>query len=148
MLKLEVFKLDKTATTPTRNNPNDAGVDIFSNADVFIPVGKTVKVPTGVAMRVANGYVGKIEDRSSMGARGIRTGAGIIDAGFSGEISIVLHNLNNTESSHNGERGYLVRKGDKIAQMLIVHVYTPVVAEVSDLWISERGNSGFGSSGR
>lgn len=147
MIKLEVFKLNPDAITPTRANANDAGADLYAAETAFIPVGKTVKVSTGVALRVANGFVGKIEDRSSMSTRGIRTGAGIVDAGFSGEVSVVLHNLNNTSAASGDTRGYLVQKGDKIAQMLIIQVATPDIIERDTLWISERGNKGWGSSG-
>ena len=148
MIKLEVFKLKADATLPTRNLANDAGADLYASESIFIPVGKTVKVSTGVALRVANGFVGKVEDRSSMSSRGIRTGAGIIDSGFSGEVSVVLHNLNNTTSANGDQRGYMVQKGDKIAQLLIIAVSTPDIVERDTLWISERGTNGFGSSGR
>lgn len=148
MLKLEVFKLDKEATLPTRATLTDAGVDLYSLTEAFIPVGKTVRVSTGVAMRIAPGFVGKVEDRSSMGAKGIRTGAGVIDAGYSGEVSVVLHNLNNTEVEREGVKGYFVSKGDKIAQVMILAVSTPEIVEADRLWISERGVKGWGSSGR
>lgn len=148
MNKIQVYKLSKSATLPQRNNPYDAGIDIFASEDTFVPVGDTVKVPTGVAIRVPDGYVGKIEDRSSYAVKGLRTGAGVVDSGYSGELSIVIHNLNNKDHANIGQRGYMINKGDKIAQLLTYEVATPMIEETDRLWESTRGSRGFGSSGR
>lgn len=147
MENVKVFKLSPYATLPTRNKATDAGIDLYAVESTFIAVGKTVMIKTSVAIKIPEGYVGKIEDRSSLGAKGIRTGAGVIDAGYTGEVCVVLHNLNNVDASSYHGRGYLVEKGQKIAQLLIYKVETPVVEEVDELWISERGSNGFGSSG-
>lgn len=148
MKNVQVHKLTSDAKLPTRAHPTDAGIDIFSTEDVFLPPGVTKLVATGVAVQVPYGFVGKIEDRSSMGVKGLRTGAGVIDSGFSGELKIVLHNLNNRDSEHLGVRGYWVKKHDKIAQLLLYKVETPAVVEVDSLWDSNRGAKGFGSSGQ
>lgn len=148
MRTVQVCKLDPNAKLPTRTYSTDAGLDIFSTEDVFITAGTTQVVATGVAIQISEGYVGKIEDRSSMGLKGLRTGAGVIDCGFTGELKVVLHNLNNRDNEYLGVRGYWVRKGDKIAQMLLYKVETPEVIEVDSLWESDRGSKGFGSSGR
>jgi len=147
---MDVYRFTRDAILPSRNLSTDAGLDIFSNEDVFIPTGVTKLVKTGVAIKVNDGYVGKIEDRSSMGVSGLRVGAGIIDAGFSGEVSVVLHNLT-CDSDVDPvlfRKGKQIKKGDKIAQMLVIQVDCPSVNEVNVLWDSERGDKGFGSSGR
>jgi dUTP pyrophosphatase len=148
MNNIQVYKLDKLAILPQRNHTYDAGIDIFASQDTFVPTGTTVKVPTGVAIRIPDGYVGKIEDRSSYALKGLRTGAGVVDSGYSGELSIVIHNLNNSEHTNIGQQGYMIRKGDKIAQLLTYEVATPMIEETNYLWESTRGSKGFGSSGK
>lgn len=143
------YKLDENATLPTRNLSTDAGIDIYALEDVFIPVGTTAKVKTGVAIKIPEGRVGKIEGRSSMNSKGLITAGGVIDSGYNGEIGVVMHNFSNLSISDGGmEIGYKISKGDKIAQLLIYKVDTPEPVEVKELWDSERGNNGFGSSGR
>jgi dUTP pyrophosphatase len=160
MDQIQTYKINPEATLPTRNIETDAGLDIYSSVDMFIPLESTVLVATGIALNIPRGYVGKIEDRSSMALKGLKTGAGVVDSGFSGELSIVLHNLTCSKDSiqafntmnNNGEwtiiKGYKIKKGDKIAQMLIYKVETPQVVEVNQLWDSERSDKGWGSSGR
>lgn len=150
MKTLKVFKLDKEATLPTRNHSYDAGIDLYSLEDVFIPVGESRKLKTGVAIEIEEGYVGKLAGRSSMNAKGILTAEGVIDAGYNGDISVILHNFSCTATRDPVlyQNGYHIKKGDKICQMLIYKVETPPVLEVQELWSSERGSKGFGSSGR
>ena len=149
---LEAFKLDQEATIPTRAHATDAGIDIHASESVLIPVQSTVVVKTGIAINIPSGFVGKVEDRSSMAVKGLRTGAGIIDAGYSGEIGIVMHNLTNDDIIEFDEKlgyfqmGYRILKGQKIAQLLIYKVETPQIVEVKELWNSERKDKGFGSS--
>src|SRR3990167_10671056 len=146
---IEVFKLDKNAKTPTRNNHTDVGVDIYSLQDVFIPIGQTKIIKTGVCIKIPEGFVGKIEDRSSLGAKGLRTGAGVIDPGYSGEVGVVIHNFSAGPRRNPVlyENGYQISAGDKIAQLLLVPVDISSIIEVPELWNSERGNKSFGSSG-
>jgi len=147
MEKVKFFKLVDSAIAPTRNNPSDAGIDLYAVETTFIQIGKSVIVRTGVAVKIPEGHVGKIEDRSSMASKGLRTGAGVIDSGYSGEIGVVMHNLNNIDASNYHGRGYLIERGQKIAQILIYKVETPELEEVDQLWTSDRGSNGFGSSG-
>ena len=145
---ISVFRLNENAVLPTRANPTDAGLDLYAIEDVFIPVNKTQVVKTGVAIKIPDGYVGKVEDRSSMAVKGLRTGAGVIDSGYTGEVGVVIHNLNNdAEPGWYSSRGFYIKRGQKIAQLLLYKVETPKVEEVSILWSSERGSGGFGSSG-
>lgn len=147
MKSVKVFKLSQYAKLPTRNKSTDAGLDLYALETTFLPVGKTVVIKTGVAINVPKNYVGKIEDRSSLAAKGLRTGAGVVDAGYTGEVGVVMHNISNIDNAHGNTRGFLIEKGQKIAQLLLYKVDTPSVEEVKELWTSDRGSNGFGSSG-
>ena len=147
-MNLKVKKLNSEALLPTRNKPTDAGLDLYALEDTFIPLGETRTIDTGVAFETPVGFVTKIEDRSSLASKGLRTGAGVIDSGYTGPIKVVIHNLTNKDGSMNMVRGYIVHKGDKIAQALVYKVETPMVTEVSELASSDRNEKGFGSSGR
>jgi len=148
MKKVEVRKLDIRAILPTRNNSTDAGIDLYALEDTFVPFEETIKVRTGIAVNVPSGYVGKIFSRSSLASKGLSVDAGVIDAGYNGECCVVLHNLTH-HHDHNMvfKSGYHIRRGDKIAQLVIFPIETPEVIEVTENWTSERGDRGFGSSG-
>lgn len=146
MQTLNVTKINKEATLPTRAHPTDAGLDIYASEDVFIPEGGTAVIPTGISIETPVGYVAKVEDRSSLASKGLRTGAGVVDSAYRGEIKVVMHNLNNTYNSMNMIRGYQVNKGAKIAQILFYRVETPTVKEVQQLDETDRSTKGFGSS--
>lgn len=156
MKHIKVFKLNSETKIPTRNKRTDAGLDLYAVEDVFIPVGSTGKVKTGVAIEIPEGYVGRISDRSGMASKGLIVGAGVIDTGYSGDHTVVLHNFSGNQERkdlpgkgviYRGVIGYQVQKGDKIAQLVIYPIVTPEVQLVEELWISERGNTGWGSSG-
>lgn len=158
MNKIKVFKLSPEAKTPSRNKKTDAGLDLYALETVFIPIGTTAKIPTGVAIEIPEGYVGRVCDRSGMALKGLIVGAGVIDTGYTGDCSVVLHNFNAKtltslfleEGAYKPQEltGYMVNAGDKIAQIMIFKIETPEVEIVEELWISERGSSGFGSSGQ
>ena len=154
---ISVYKYDPRAKVPTRNIATDAGADLYALDDVFIPLGSTVAIPTGLAINVPSGFVGKIEDRSSMAANGLKVAGGVIDAGYSGQISVILNNLTfdkhrdpNTPEGFftNGYTGYQIKAGDRIAQILLYQVNLTGFMNTSILWNSERGKRGLGSSGK
>lgn len=146
---INVFKLNEDAFTPERNLPNDAGLDLFAVTNTFIPFEETVKVSTGICAEIKPGYIGQILSRSSLSAKGLEVGAGVIDAGYSGELKVVIHNLTHPhDHDFTFKSGYLIKRGDKIAQLVIQKIETPAVRIVDKLWSSDRGNSGMGSSGR
>jgi dUTP pyrophosphatase len=147
MRDIQIYKIDKQATLPTRNYSTDAGLDIYASENVFIPFNETVVISTGVAVRIPEGFIGKIEDRSSMSIKGLRTGGGCIDFGYTGEVGIVMHNLNNSSHLNNIQNGYWVSIGDKVAQLVIYKIETPEPREVNFLWDAARGVKGYGSSG-
>jgi dUTP pyrophosphatase len=146
---LEVYKHNKDAIIPKRNLEADAGIDLFADKDILLPLNKTTIITTGVAIHIPYGWVGLLKDRSSLAAKGLLVGGGVIDAGFNGPISILMHNLSNSSSDKIGyPLGYEIKRGDKVAQLLIQKVALWGVAEVEKLWNSDRGDSGLGSSGR
>lgn len=140
-MQLKVKKLHPEAQLPEYKHQGDAGMNLYSPVRIEIAPHSRVIVPSGIAMAVPEGYVGLIWDRSGMAAKnGIKTMAGVLDAGYRGEIGIVL--LNTTDAL------YIIEKGDKIAQMLIQPVVVPEIIEAQELDATSRGEGGFGSTGR
>ncbi len=138
---LKTKKIDVVAKLPTRATTGDAGLDLYSVEDVAIQPGDRFVVKTGIAMEIPFGYAGLVWDKSGLAAKkGLKTMGGVIDAGYRGEIQVVLANL--------GNEPHTIAVGDKIAQLLIQKVELPEVSEVSELSDSERGDGGFGSTGK
>lgn len=120
----------------------DAGFDLRAVSSLVIDVEAQVLVPTGLYCAIPIGWVGLIKDRSSMAVKGIHTHAGVIDASYRGEIKVLIANRSGALFS--------VKEGDKVAQMVIVpHLGdAQEVSSLEELGSSERGQSGFGSTGR
>lgn len=137
---LPIQALSPQAKIPARAHPDDAGLDLHCLEAVTLTPHQPTKIRTGLAAALPAGHVGMICDRSSMGAKGVRTLGGIIDAGYRGEIQVLLINLTNETITLNAS--------DKIAQLLILPIATPKPIEVSELPNSARGTGGFGSTGR
>ena len=137
---LLIKRLTETSTTPTKANSSDAGFDLYSDEDVIIKSGESVLVSTGVAMAIPENHAGLIWDRSSMGVKGIHRHAGVIDCGYRGEIRVCLHNTT--------KETYHIKKGDRIAQMLIQQVPNFIMHTVENLDSTDRGDGGFGSTGK
>ncbi|MBI3565662.1 MAG: dUTP diphosphatase, partial [Elusimicrobia bacterium] len=95
---------------------------------------------TGVAVAVPPGHVGLVCDRSSMAKRGLKTAGGVIDAGYRGEVGVVVWNLS--------REAHTVKKGERVAQMLVIPIATPAPIDSEDLGATARGEGGFGSTGR
>ena len=140
---LKVKLLSENAKLPTRANKTDAGVDLYAAQSVMIRPGETVKIKTDIAMEIKDGYYGQIHDRSSMGSKGLKVMGGVIDFSYTGEILVCLCNTSNGDESDS----YIVNKGDKIAQIVILPYESWDVVQVEELNESERGEKGFGSSG-
>ena len=163
-MKLQVKKIDKKAKLPTKAHSSDAGWDLYALEAIDIESQTPTKVRTGIAMAIPDGYFGLICDRSSMGVKGISRHAGVIDSSYRGEIIVCLNYVNmpefNCEMYHGYYPGdesweiitrnhiYSIAAGDKIAQLVILPVPTLEIEEVKTLEITERGQGGFGSSGR
>ena len=143
---LRVKRLETGARLPLVAHPGeDLGYDVFSLEPTTLHPRATVKVRTGIAVEARDPATGAplgllVRDRSSMASRGIATTGGVIDAGYRGEILILMTNLANEVIEINA--------GDKIAQMIPVHVLTGPVEDVESLEDSARAGKGFGSSGK
>jgi dUTP pyrophosphatase len=143
---LRVKLLEAGARTPVVAHPGeDLGYDLFALEMVHLEPRTTVKVRTGIAVEARHPRTGEplgllVRDRSSMASRGIATTGGVIDAGYRGEILVLMTNL--------GVATVELAAGEKIAQMIPVPVLTGRVEEVETLEDSARADKGFGSSGR
>jgi len=143
---LRVKLLAEGARVPVVAHPGeDLGYDVFALEAVELWARDVVRVRTGIAVEARHPETGAglgllVRDRSSMASRGIAVTGGVIDAGYRGEIQILLTNLTDT--------AIRLEAGDKIAQMIPVPVLTGVVEQVEDLGDSSRAAKGFGSSGR
>jgi dUTP pyrophosphatase len=143
---LRVKLLEAGARAPVVAHPGeDLGYDLFALEGAVLAPRATVKVRTGIAVEARHPATGEplgllVRDRSSMAARGIATTAGVIDAGYRGEILVLMTNL--------GEAAVALKAGEKIAQMIPVPVLTGTVETVESLEDSTRAEKGFGSSGR
>ena len=143
---LRVKLLEAGARAPVVAHPGeDLGYDLFALEGAVLAPRATVRVRTGIAVEARHPATGEplgllVRDRSSMAALGVATTAGVIDAGYRGEILILMTNL--------GEAAVELKAGEKIAQMIPVPVLTGVVTEVESLEDSARAEKGFGSSGR
>ena len=137
---IEVKRLSPNAILPTRAHHDDAGMDLYALDDEHIMPQQKQIVATGIAIAVPTGFFGLIGDRSSMAKRGAKVAGGVVDAGYRGEIKIVIWNLSNEVIQ--------LKKGERIAQMMIIPIVTPAIQEVDILDETQRGLGGFGSSGR
>lgn len=138
-------RLTETATLPTRAY-DSYGYDLYADEDVIIHPHECKKVKTGISCAIPAGYVGQIWDRSSVGSKNITKTCGVIDADYRGEIIICLSNNNSDFHLTFNDYTYLVKKGDKIAQMLVVPCLDEPVEEAKELPETSRGDKGFGSS--
>lgn len=137
---LPIRRLDPSAVLPTRAHHDDAGLDLYGLEDAEIAPGEGRLLKTGVAVAVPDGHVGLVCDRSSMAKRGLKTAGGVIDAGYRGELCVVVWNLSRESQA--------VKKGERVAQLLVIPIATPAPVEAQDLAESARGAKGFGSTGR
>ena len=145
MEKIRVKFLRPGASLPTYGTAEAAGADLYAcmQDKVEVGPGQSVMIPTGIAMEIPKGYAGLVFARSSMGAkRGLAPAnkVGVIDSDYRGEIRVVLHN-------HSGEP-QSVEPGERVAQLLIVPVFTPGFQEAEKLSDTSRGAGGFGSTGK
>lgn len=139
-MTIHIKKLTSTAKLPNYAHPHDAGMDLYSCETTIIPPGERQLIPTGIAMSIPAGYVGLVWDKSGIATNhGLKTMAGVIDAGYRGEVKILVHNLSS--------KPYTVEAGSKIAQLLIQPVEQKKIVEVEELDDTSRGQKGFGSSG-
>ncbi len=144
-MNIKVKKLKPGATVPTMGSKFAAGADLYSaeDADVVIEPGETKFIGTGLAMEIPEGYVGLVYARSGLACkRGLAPAnkVGVVDSDYRGEIKVALHN--------HGKEAQIVEKGERIAQMVIAPYLSVNYEEADELSETERGEGGFGSTGR
>jgi dUTP pyrophosphatase len=143
-VELPFRKLDLDAQLPTAAHPGDAGLDLRSRIDVDVGPGERALVPTGVAVAIPEGHAGLVLPRSGLASRAgltLANSPGLIDAGYRGEVTCAVVNLDRAATVH-------IARGDRVAQLVVVPV-----AAVRPVWSdqlppSDRGGGGFGSTGR
>lgn len=132
--------LDEGAFMPTRAHDLDAGLDLYAKDDTLVPARGSAVFNTGVHFKILPGFVGFIKSKSGLNVKhGLQT-EGVIDAGYTGAIITKVYNHSDTD--------YLVKKGDKLTQLVILPIATPRVKLVEAFEETERGDGGFGSTGR
>ena len=141
MIQIKIKKIKENAIIPKYAHEGDAGMDLFSIEKDFILKPKHRKVVgTGVSIELPKGYVSLIWDKSGIASNGIKTMGGVIEYTYRGEYKIILFNTT--------KQPYEIKKGDKIAQLLIQPIATAEIQEVQELSKTSRGNNGFGSTGK
>nr|WP_246036820.1 dUTP diphosphatase [Cellulomonas telluris] len=142
-MRVLLRRLDPDLPPPAYAHPGDAGADLVAREDVVLPPHGRRTVPTGVAIALPEGYAAFVHPRSGLAARHgvtVLNAPGTVDAGYRGEIAVTLLN---TDPEHSVE----LRRGDRIAQLVVQRVEHAAFVEVDELPDSVRGAGGFGSSG-
>ena len=135
------IKLDEGAIAPTRAHETDAGLDLYSREKKILHAGECACFDTGVHIELPKGHCAMLVSKSGLNVRNDITSTGLIDEGYSGEIVVKLYN-------HDYTKGYRVYRRDKISQLVIIPVKYEPVEIVDEIGSGERGEAGFGSTGR
>ena len=133
-------KLDKGAYMPERAHTTDAGADLRTPHDVTVMAKGSVVIDTGVHIELPPNTVGMLKSKSGLNVKHGITSEGVIDVGYTGSIAVKLYN--------HSDKPYELKAGDKISQLVVMPILTPSFELVDDLEETERGNGGFGSTGR
>lgn len=137
---IDIKLLHPDAKVPARSKPDDAGADLHALHSVTLEPGMRAVVKTGIAVAVPRGYYGRVAPRSGLAVKhGLDTLAGVVDCGYTGDVSVVLVN--------HGDSLVILSAGDRIAQLIIEKIETPEWRVAEDLGASARGADGWGSSG-
>lgn len=143
-MNIKIKKLKDNAVVPTRGSKYAAGADLYSaENDLYIEDRQTVMIGTGIAMGIPEGYVGLVYARSGLACKeGLAPAnkVGVIDSDYRGEIKVALYNQSGQKK--------LVKKGERIAQIVIAPFLAPEFTEVNELDETDRGEGGFGSTGK
>jgi len=142
-MSFSFLRLHENAVLPSKASAEDAGFDLTSVESVVLEPGSRALVKTGLAVQIPMGHGGLVLPRSGLALRhgiGLVNSPGLIDAGYRGEIGVILHNTDTRES-------FAVKPGDRIAQLMVVPFAALEPVWVSELDASQRGEGGFGSSG-
>lgn len=142
-VEIRIRRLNPELPLPAYAHPGDAGADLSTTIDVRLEPGERALVPTGVALALPPGYVGLVHPRSGLATRAglsIVNAPGTVDAGYRGEIKVALVNLDRSEP-------IVLRRGDRIAQLVVQRVAQAKFVEVDELPETARGAGGHGSTG-
>jgi dUTP pyrophosphatase len=143
-MRLEIKRIDPDLPLPSYARGGDAGLDLSSSEDVVLKPGERAVVPTGFAIAIPEGYAGFVHARSGRAFKeglALPNAPGLIDAGYRGELKVLLVNLDPAEPIY-------IQRGEKIAQLVVQPVAQAELEEVTELQPSKRGEGGFGSTGR
>lgn len=132
--------LDPGAYMPERAHSADAGYDLRSPIKCRLYAGEAVVIDTGVHVEIPVGYAGMLKSKSGLNVKHDIVGEGVIDSGYTGSIRVKLYN--------HGSENYMIEVGDKISQLVILPIIMPELELVKELEETDRGNNGFGSTGR
>ena len=144
MIDIQIKLLDEDLPMPRYQHEGDAGLDLPSRIDFVLEPGERAMIPTGIAVAIPPGYAGFVLPRSGLAARhgiALVNSPGLVDAGYRGEMAIVMINTDKHEPFH-------IKRGDRIAQLVIQRVVEATTVQVSELDSTSRGEGGFGSTGR
>jgi dUTP diphosphatase len=144
VIDVPVTRLRDDAVLPTRAYPGDAGLDLAACERHELAPGERALVGTGIAVAIPEGHAGLVTPRSGLAAKNgvtIVNTPGLVDSGYRGEVRVILHNTDRHET-------VVIEPGMRIAQLVVVSVPDAALREVDELPVSERGSSGFGSSGQ
>ena len=132
---MEIVLMNDSAITPTRASKDSAGLDLYSSIDVDIEVGSIKKVNTGICISLPENSYGSIRDKSSLAFKGLLMLGGVIDNDYTGEIIVIMISL---------IEPIKIKKGQKIAQLIVSNIMYPEIKKVKYLKETERNNKGFG----
>ena len=143
MVQIQIRRLDAELPVPAYARPGDAGADLHTTVDVTLGPGERQLVPTGIALAIPEGYVGLVHPRSGLAHRhglSVVNAPGTIDAGYRGEVQVCLVNLDPRVP-------ITLRRGDRVAQLVVQRVEQAEFVEAAELEQSVRGSGGYGSTG-
>lgn len=139
---LKIKKLNDNAIIPTRGHETDAGLDLYALKDYEIFPRNRYLIQTGISLEIPEGYYGRVAPRSGLAVKhGIDVFAGVVDSSYRGELMVLLYNSNEIET-------FIIKEGDRIAQLIIEKHYNFPIEIVDTLSDTSRGSGGFGSTGK
>ena len=144
MIEIQIKLLDDDLPMPRYQHEGDAGLDLPSRVDYVLEPGERAMIPTGIAVVIPRGYAGFVLPRSGLASRhgiALVNSPGLVDSGYRGEMAIIMINTDKREAFH-------IKRGDRIAQLVIQKVVEATTIQVSELDATSRGAGGFGSTGQ
>ncbi|MEO0293119.1 MAG: dUTP diphosphatase [candidate division WOR-3 bacterium] len=140
-LTINIKRLDEGIPLPEYQTEGSSGLDLYASEDCILPPGEFRTIPTGIALEIPSGYEGEIRARSGLASKfgiGILNSPGTIDSDYRGEVKVILFNF--------GKKDFKIKKGDRIAQLIISKVEKVKLKEVKELSQTKRDDKGFGST--